>query len=121
MTRLNLFFSLIFFIGGCTDNVPTRLEGIKSDLAELSILVQKVRYPMRERYASIRKQMSELSSEERMELFRFFTETFEEPRFNDTALAERQQSLEIYFDMVRSVGTPSTPNTNSVVFCDEDL
>ena len=104
MSRLVLIAYFIFFISGCADHNSTRLEMMKSELTELSLLVPKVKYPIQDYAVTIHRQICELSPNERQELFRFFEDTFEEPRLGNAPLAERQQSLEIYFEILRSVG-----------------
>ncbi len=104
MSRFVLIAYFILFISGCADHNSTRLEMMKLELTELSLLVHKVKYPIQDYTVTIHRQICELSPNERQELLRFFEDTFEEPRLGNTPLAERQQSLEIYFEILRSVG-----------------
>ena len=90
-------------VAGCGGQLQSPLDRMKSELSSLPGLVHGNRPPSKAFYAALQGLISELPEEEQLKAFHFFEEILEEPCLADTTLSERQQSLDVYLGIIKSV------------------
>lgn len=104
MSVLRLTIAVLFVLAaGCRDQRQSALDKVKSELSRIPVFVHGNRCPARAFYTTLQRRISELPGEDRLKAFIFFEDILETPDLNDTNLSERQQSLEVYLDAIKTM------------------